>query len=549
MDGILTLPLVLPPTVVGYFLLLIFGRASALGHVLEQIGMTIAFSWSATVVAAAVVAFPLMYRTALGAFEQVNPSFLDAARTLGAGEWRTFRAVWLPLAWPGVLAGTILSFARALGEFGATLMLAGNIPGRTQTMPIAIFFAAEGGDLGRAGLWVLLTVLISLAAIGALHAWAHPHGKPATVPAEASEEPPLGLPYIRRFRSGAGGTLEVEARKCYANFEWRVSFAARGEVVALLGASGSGKSITLRAIAGLIRPDEGRIVLNGRVLFDSAAGIHVPPAARRVGIVFQEHALFPHLTVRENIAFGMRNAEAAFDWAKLTRVADLLDRFPGQLSGGQRQRVALARALAMEPEALLLDEPFSALDQHLRRQMEEQIREILAEYRGASIFVTHDRDEAFRIADRIVLLSQGRVGACAPKRELFASPQTVEAARVTGCKNLAPLERVDVRHARVPTWHCDLVTASPLSSEVRYVGIRAHHVEFVDAPGENTFPCWLAGFVESPFEITLYLRLNAPGASPHLEAEVPLERWAALSARPQPWLVRLDPARLLLLRE
>src|SRR4051812_27702813 len=170
-DGPLTLPLVLPPTVVGFFLLLIFGRRSWIGQALEHIGLTVAFSWPATVIAATVVAFPLMYRTALGAFEQVSPNLIGAARTLGASEWRTFHAVLLPLARPGIMAGTVLAFARALGEFGATLMIAGNIPGRTQTMPIAIFFAAESGDLNRAILWVALTAGLSLASIAALHYW------------------------------------------------------------------------------------------------------------------------------------------------------------------------------------------------------------------------------------------------------------------------------------------------------------------------------------------------------------------------------------------
>jgi molybdate transport system ATP-binding protein/molybdate transport system permease protein len=548
-DGILTLPLVLPPTVVGFFLLLIFGRRSAIGQALEHIGITIAFSWPATVVAATVVAFPLMYRTALGAFEQVSPNLLDAARTLGAGEWRVFRHVWLPLAWPGVLAGTVLAFARALGEFGATLMLAGNIPGRTQTMPIAIFFAAEGGDLNRALLWVGLTVAMSLAAIAALNTWARP--RPVRI-ADAAEPPdavgPAPLPEVFAL-AGAGGSLEVNARKRYPTFEWNTTFTTRGGALGLLGASGSGKSMTLRAIAGLVTPDEGRIVLNGRVLFDSAAGIRVPPAARRVGIVFQDYALFPHLNVRQNIAFGMRDPAGAAEWAKLAHVDDLLERYPGQISGGQRQRVAIARALAMKPEALLLDEPFSALDPHLRRQMEEQLRELLAAYRGATIFVTHDRNEAYRIADEIVLLSRGRVAAAGPKHDLFQRPETLEAARVTGCKNFAPLKTTGPRQARIEAWECDLRTAIAIPTRARFLGIRAHHLEFVDTPGENTFPCWLAGSVESPFEITLYLRLHAPGPRPHLEAEISLDRWAGLSAVPQPWLVRLDPARLLLLRE
>lgn len=176
-DGILTLPLVLPPTVVGFFLLLLLGRRSFIGHALEQVGITIVFSWPATVIAATVVAFPLMYRTTLGAFEQVNPNLLDAARTLGASERVVFRRVLLPLAAPGVLAGTVLAFARALGEFGATLMLAGNIPGRTQTMPMAIFSAVEDGDMHAAMLWVLLIVALSLAIIRLL-SWQRRTGTP-----------------------------------------------------------------------------------------------------------------------------------------------------------------------------------------------------------------------------------------------------------------------------------------------------------------------------------------------------------------------------------
>lgn len=175
-DGIFLLPLVLPPTVVGFFLLLLFGRNGPLGKLLLHFGATVVFSWPATVIAAAVVAFPLMYLTARAALEQVDPHFLQAARTLGASEWRVFREIALPLAWPGVLAGTILSFARALGEFGATLMLAGNIPGKTATIPIAIYFAVEADDVRTAVAWCLIDVMISLVLLGGLYYWTHRQG-------------------------------------------------------------------------------------------------------------------------------------------------------------------------------------------------------------------------------------------------------------------------------------------------------------------------------------------------------------------------------------
>ena len=176
-DGIFLLPLVLPPTVVGFILLLLFGRNGPLGGLLQRLGMMIVFSWPATVIAATVVAFPLMYLTARAALEQVDPNFLQAARTLGASEWRVFREIALPLAWPGILAGTILSFARALGEFGATLMVAGNIPGRTETIPIAIYFAVEGGEIGRALKWCGVDVGISLVLLAGLYFWTRGRGQ------------------------------------------------------------------------------------------------------------------------------------------------------------------------------------------------------------------------------------------------------------------------------------------------------------------------------------------------------------------------------------
>src|SRR5579872_7222853 len=175
-DGVFLLPLVLPPTVVGFFLLLLFGRNGPLGKLLLAMGTTIVFSWPATVIAAAVVSFPLMYLTARAALEQVEPRLLQAARTLGASEWRVFREVALPLAWPGILAGTILAFARALGEFGATLMIAGNIPGRTQTIPIAIYFAVEADDISSALGWCAVDVVISLALLAGLYYWTSTQG-------------------------------------------------------------------------------------------------------------------------------------------------------------------------------------------------------------------------------------------------------------------------------------------------------------------------------------------------------------------------------------
>lgn len=171
-DGILSLPMVLPPTVVGFFLLIIFGKNSFLGKALMNLGINVLFTWQGAVIAAIVVSFPIMYRTALGAFEQVDINLIHAARTLGMTEMEIFFKVMLPVSWPGVAAATILSFARALGEFGATIMIAGNIPGRTQTMSVAIYTAMQSGDRSKAYLWVAIIVTISFVTILLMNYWA-----------------------------------------------------------------------------------------------------------------------------------------------------------------------------------------------------------------------------------------------------------------------------------------------------------------------------------------------------------------------------------------
>ncbi len=562
-DGILTLPLVLPPTVVGFFLLVIFGRQSLIGHMLGLFGVTIVFSWPATVIAATVVAFPLMYRTPLGAVEQVNPTLLDAARTLGASERIVFRSVLLPLAAPGVLAGSVLSFARALGEFGATLMLAGNIPGRTQTMPMAIFSAVEDGDMRIALLWVGLIVALSLGIIRLLH-WqiggrrqACAQAAPIAEISAASADTVFAAsaPAIAKAMSNA--TLEFEAEKKLKNFSLRVAFQTGTGAVGLLGASGAGKSMTLRMIAGIVAPDNGRIVLNGRVLFDSRTGENIPAARRKIGVVFQDYALFPHMTVAENIGFGLSGLPACERQARVGRqlermhISELAGRYPAEISGGQRQRVAIARSMAIAPAALLFDEPFAALDPHLRRRMEEQLRETLAGYQGAVLFVTHDMEEAFRFCSDLLVLDGGRVIASGSKHELFERPRTVTAARLTGCKNVAEARRTAEDRIFVAAWNCELQTAATVPDALTDVGMRSHQIAFQpEANEENTFPCWLVSTSEAPHEMTLYLRLHAApraGDAAHLQADVAKEAWRALSTQPQPWRVRLDPARLLLL--
>jgi molybdate transport system permease protein len=354
-------------------------------------------------------------------------------------------------------------------------------------------------------------------------------------------------------------SLEVAIEKQVSGFRLAVEFTADGAPVGLLGPSGSGKSMTLRAIAGLETPDRGRIVLHGRVLFDSARRINVPARARRVGLLFQHYALFPHLTVAENVAFGLRRlpgperARRVGQQLAAAHLEELADRYPASLSGGEQQRVALGRALAVEPEALLLDEPFSALDTHLRGALERQLRETLGAYRGSTLFVSHNLEEAYRVCGELVVLARGSVAARGPKEEIFRHPPTLEVARLTGCKNFSRACRTAEGFVQALDWGCVLRVTQQFAKPPEHVAIRAHHIRLhaAAAPGrENVFPCWLAAITETPFRVTLDLRIGGPPSGPadfHVQAEVFKQEWDAFRNLPQPWQVELAPDRLFLL--
>jgi ABC-type sulfate/molybdate transport systems ATPase subunit len=358
-------------------------------------------------------------------------------------------------------------------------------------------------------------------------------------------------------------SLEVAIEKDVPDFHLAVEFAADSAPVGLLGPSGSGKTMTLRAIAGLETPDRGRIVMNGRVLFDAERRINVAPRERRVGMLFQNYALFPHLTVAENVAFGLRGIPAAERERRVAEqlasahAAQLRDRYPATLSGGEQQRVALARAMATEPAALLLDEPFSALDTHLRSAMERDLRERLAGYRGSTLFVSHNLEETYRVCDELVVLAHGKVAARGSKEAIFRHPPTLEVARVTGCKNFSRARRLPDGRIEALDWNCILHVAQEFAGTPEHVAIRAHHIRIHPAGyailgNQNVFPCWLAAMTETPFRVTLDLRIGAPPVHPgdfHVQAEVFKREWETFASTPQPWSLELPAERLFLLPE
>ncbi|PYM19799.1 MAG: Fe3+/spermidine/putrescine ABC transporter ATP-binding protein [Candidatus Rokuibacteriota bacterium] len=270
--------------------------------------------------------------------------------------------------------------------------------------------------------------------------------------------------------------LEVRLVKRLPGFTLDAQWSADGGVAALFGPSGAGKTLTLSCMAGLLRPDAGRIVVDGRVLFDAAAGVDVPPQARRVGYVFQGYALFPHRTVAENVGFGLRDRPRAERERRVAEVVARLGlggferRYPSELSGGQRQRVALGRALGIDPALLLLDEPLSALDAPLRAALRNDLRAILSEWGTAAVVVTHDFSEAYRLGDRIVVYDHGRVVQSAPRAELLWQPASEAVARIMDIPNVL---------------HGTVVKATPDRIQLRW---RGQLLEAVNSPTRSYLP-------------------------------------------------------------
>ena len=281
-----------------------------------------------------------------------------------------------------------------------------------------------------------------------------------------------------------------------------VSFEAGNEALALLGASGCGKSMTLKCIAGIVKPDEGQIVLNGRVLFDSQKRINVSPQKRKTGFLFQNYALFPNMTVEQNIGSALRKAARG---DKKKRVDELLERFllivqrrhyPAQLSGGQQQRAALARILASDPETLMLDEPLSALDSFLRWHLEQELIGVIEKFPGATLYVSHNRDEVFRLCRKVCVLTDGKSKKTMDTEKFFTSPQTRSAALLSGCKNFSRAKKTGANTVIALDWGCEL-ECHAVPDDIQYVGIRAHNI----APGEtqNKIPCVIVKIIQDVF--------------------------------------------------
>ncbi len=273
-------------------------------------------------------------------------------------------------------------------------------------------------------------------------------------------------------------SLIIDIQKEFESFSLKVNINQEKGVLGFLGESGCGKSLTLQCIAGIIKPDKGKIILDDKVLFDSENNINVIVQKRRVGYLFQNYALFPHMTVKQNIAIGLydtdkRNQdEIVRKYLKKMKLDGFEKRYPHQLSGGQKQRIAFARALACEPEILILDEPFSALDYHLKSDLENELVEIIKDFKGHIIYVTHDISESYRICDDIVVFIKGLAINKRNKKDLFQKPMSMTEAIITGCKNISTVEILDDNTVLAKDWNIKCKLNKPIAKGVKYIGIR-----------------------------------------------------------------------------
>lgn len=299
-------------------------------------------------------------------------------------------------------------------------------------------------------------------------------------------------------------SLDIHIEKKLKEFTLKSTLYFKENRTALLGASGSGKSMILKCISGIETPDKGYIKVNGRTLFDSEQKINLKPQERRVGYLFQNYALFPNFTVRKNISCVLKdkkNRERVEQLLTLFDLETIADHYAEQLSGGQQQRVALARLLASEPEILLLDEPFSALDTFLREKVEIEMKAFLSNYHGDVVLVTHNRNEAYRLCDHLVILDKGVTIEKGSLKEVFEQPSYIATAKLTGCKNFSAIDRLTDKQAYATDWGITLTTDQEIPDDITHIGIRAHSFfEADEYTNKNVFNVTILDSTETPFE-------------------------------------------------
>lgn len=300
--------------------------------------------------------------------------------------------------------------------------------------------------------------------------------------------------------------LKVDIQKKLKEFDLDVDFELKRGCLGILGPSGCGKSMTLKSVAGIVNPDSGVVSLTmdeETIYYDSNKKINLKPQKRNVGYLFQNYALFPNMTVEENIAIGLPKGydeKIVSQMIKRFHLEGLEKRHPRQLSGGQQQRVALARILAYGPDVILLDEPFSAMDSVLKERLRIELINLLNDFDGFSILVTHDRDEVFQFCDELIILDEGKIIAKGDTHEVFEDPKKVQVAKLTGCKNISKIEVIDDFHLKALEWGVTFKVSKRISSNISHIGIRAHDFHPAEENDVNVIDALNSSKLEMPFE-------------------------------------------------
>ncbi len=347
-------------------------------------------------------------------------------------------------------------------------------------------------------------------------------------------------------------SLKVSVKKRFKGFSLDVSFETNNEYLGILGASGSGKSMTLKCIAGIETPDEGYIELNGRVLFDSKKKINLRPQDRNIGYLFQNYALFPNMNVEENIGAGLRLSSAekkkkVSELVKSFHLQGLESKYPGQISGGQQQRVALARCIAYKPDVLLLDEPFSALDSHLKSQLQAEVLELLRLYEGEVLMVTHSMEEAYKFCKNLVIIESGNSALFGETKEIFRKPGLVSAARLTGCKNISGCT-VSEDRIYANDWDFE-IKLDNIPSGISSVGINSEGLEIWDDPDKNlnVMECNIVDIIENINDYTVIFQNKNNINTSNMYFDVKKEEWNNRKNK-QELFLKIDSDSLLLLK-
>lgn len=342
--------------------------------------------------------------------------------------------------------------------------------------------------------------------------------------------------------------LELNIKKKLNNFTLDIECKLDSNRIGILGGSGAGKSMILKMLAGIEKPDKGYIKLDDRLLFDSEKKTDIKPKDRHIGYCFQNYALFPNLTVYENIVIGLSKSERAdadkfLEKFELTKIKNSK---PNKISGGQAARVAMARILIRKPKVLLFDEAFSALDIYLRDHIQEEIAQILEDFEGSAIFVSHSRDELYRLCDSMMVIDSGKISNLGNTKEIFKFPKTKTAAILTGCKNISDIRYISDNTIEAIDWGINFEFSKELPKDINAIGIRAH--EFVpvwEESGNNLIEFKLKSRAKLPFEDNYYLYTNGSSDITWLVQKDIKEK---IAGRGLPKFLQIDEENILLLK-